>query len=253
MRGRHGPAIAEKRRLPTFTCVYTTSYTGASRAEQAYGELKRQLLAGEFALGHRLGEERLAGLVGVSRTPIREALSRLHVEGFVERLPDGGFCPVAPDLNRIHQLYEVRIGLEHLALRRPDLTGDGHDRDQLASLRDDWVSLLEPPYDTDPSFVLLDEDFHVRLAASSGNAALAEQLQTINERIRVVRVHDFLSPERVERTVEQHLAVVEALLIGDVDETERRLDRHLGESLAVVEERAAKALARMVAGPVSAP
>jgi len=226
--------------------VYTTSYTGSSRAEQAYGELKRLLLSGEFALGHRMGEERLAGLIGVSRTPVREALSRLHVEGFVERLPDGGFCPSAPDLNRIHQLYEVRIGLERLALRRPALTGEPHDLEQLEALRADWLSLLEPPYDTDPSFVLLDEDFHVRLAASSGNGALAEHLQTINERIRVVRVHDFLSPERVERTIEQHLGIVEALILGDLDETERRLDRHFGESLAVVEERAAKALARMI-------
>ena len=226
--------------------MYTSSYTGSSRAEQAYGELKRLLLGGEFALGHRLGEERLAGLLGVSRTPIREALSRLHVEGFVERLPDGGFCPTAPDLNRIHQLYEVRIGLEQLALHRPAVSGEVHDVEQLESLRADWVSLLDPPYDTDPSFVLLDEDFHVRLAAASGNGALAEQLQSINERIRVVRVHDFLSPERVERTVEQHLGIVEALILGDPDETERRLDRHFGESLAVVEERAAIALARMI-------
>src|SRR6185503_18531362 len=103
----------------SFTCVYTSSYTGSSRAEQAYGELKQQLLAGDFALGQRLGEERLAGLIGVSRTPIREALSRLHVEGFVERLPDGGYGPTAPDLPAVRELYEVRRGLELAALRRP--------------------------------------------------------------------------------------------------------------------------------------
>jgi DNA-binding GntR family transcriptional regulator len=234
--------------------VYTTSYTGASRAEQAYIELKRLLLSGEFALGHRLGEERLAGLIGVSRTPVREALSRLHVEGFVERLPDGGFCPTAPDLERIHQLYEVRIGLERLALRRPALSGEQHDRERLERLQADWIGLREPPYDTDPSFVLLDEDFHVRLASSAGNAALAELLQSVNERIRIVRVHDFLTPERVERTIEQHLGIVEALILGDVDEAQRRLDAHFGESLAVVEERAARALSRMIgAGRVPSP
>jgi DNA-binding GntR family transcriptional regulator len=226
--------------------VYTDSYTGGSRAERAYGELKQLLLSGEFALGHRLGEERLATLIGVSRTPVREALSRLHVEGFVERLPEGGFCPTAPDLNRIHQLYEVRFGLERMALRRPLTNAEDHDIEQLEILRADWVGLLEPPYDTDPSFVLLDEDFHARLALAAGNAALADQLQGINERIRIVRVHDFLSPERVERTIEQHLGIVEALILHDLDETERRLDAHFGESLAVVEERAAQALARMI-------
>jgi DNA-binding GntR family transcriptional regulator len=226
--------------------VYTSSYTGSSRAEQAYGELKRLLLAGEYPLGQRLGEERLAGHLGVSRTPVREALSRLHVEGFVERLPDGGFCPTAPDLNRIHQLYEVRFGLERLALQRPQTTGQPHDAERLDALRRDWVSLLEPPYDTDPTFVLLDEDFHVRLAAAAGNEALADQLQMVNERIRIVRVHDFLTPERVERTIEQHLSIVEALILGDLEEAQRRLDQHLGESMAVVEERAARALARMI-------
>lgn len=226
--------------------MYTSSYTGSSRAEQAYGELKQQLLAGDFALGHRLGEERLAGLMGVSRTPIREALSRLHVEGFVERMPDGGFCPTAPDLDRIHQLYEVRIGLERQALRRPTRTGQAHDPERLEALRADWVSLREPPYTTDPSFVLLDEDFHVRLAAASGNSALTELLQSVNERIRIVRVHDFLSAERVERTIEQHLSIVEALIERDLEETERRLGGHFDESLAVVEDRAARALARMI-------
>ena len=110
------------------------------------------------------------------------------------------------------------------------------------------MALLDPPYDTDPSFVLFDEDFHVRLAAAAGNEALADQLQSVNERIRIVRVQDFLTPERVERTIEQHLGIVEALILGDHDETQRRLDQHLSESMAVVEERAARALARMIGG-----
>src|SRR5690606_39450166 len=94
--------------LPPFTCVYTAPTTGASRGRQATGEIKRRLLHGDFALGRRLGEERLASLVGVSRTPVREALSRLHAEGFVVRLPDGGYAPAAPDLPSVRQLYEVR-------------------------------------------------------------------------------------------------------------------------------------------------
>ena len=204
---------------------------------------------GEFPLGRRMAEERIAGLVGVSRTPVREALSRLHVEGFVERLPDGGYCPAAPDLHAVRELYEVRRGLELLALTRPAAGGPPFDHDHLEALRADWhdLEVPEPEPRPDPSFVMLDEDFHIRLAGAAGNAALVGFLQTVNERIRLVRVHDFLTSERIELTISQHLGIVEAVLGGDHELAARHLDAHLSESLAVVEERAATALARMVA------
>jgi len=219
-----------------------------SRGEQAYGELKHRLLMGDFPLGRRMAEERIAALVGVSRTPVREALSRLHVEGFVERLPDGGYCPTAPDLHAVRELYEVRRGLELLAIERPAEGGPPYDHEQLVALRDDWHALEvpEPEPRPDPSFVVLDEDFHIRLAGAAGNAALVGFLQTVNERIRLVRVHDFLTPERIALTIEQHLRIVEAVLDGDAALAAHLLDAHLSESLAVVEQRAAAALARMV-------
>jgi DNA-binding GntR family transcriptional regulator len=219
-----------------------------SRTERAYGELKHRLLVGDFATGRRLAEERLAGLVGVSRTPVREALSRLHVEGFVERLPEGGYCPAAPNLDVIRQQYEIRRGLELLALRRPVETGHPHDRDRLVALRADWAALeaadIEPG--PDPSFVLLDEEFHLALAEAAGNRELVTMLHGINERIRLVRIYDFLTPERIERTIHQHLHIVDAFLADDLGGAESRMRAHLSESLAVVDERAAAALARMI-------
>ncbi len=234
-------------------CVYTERHTERPRAERAYEELKALLLVGEFPIGQRLGEERLASRIGVSRTPVREALSRLHVEGFVERMPEGGFRPAAPDLDHIHELYEIRIALERTAMARPGTTGATHDRDQLVRLRDDWIGLQEPPYQTDPSFVLLDEDFHLRLAAAAGNRALVDQLNAVNERIRIVRVHDFLTAERVERTIDQHLGILDAVLAGDLALAAHRLDHHFDESLAVVEERASRALARMLGASLGRP
>ena len=69
----------------------TTKHAGRSlRSEEAYRELKRRLLVGDFPLNVRLGEERLAVILGVSRTPIREAMLRLHGEGLVQRGADGG-------------------------------------------------------------------------------------------------------------------------------------------------------------------
>jgi DNA-binding GntR family transcriptional regulator len=205
-------------------------------------------LSGDFPPGTRLGEERLAAEIGVSRTPIREALSRLHSEGLVERLTDGGFGPTLINLHLIRELYEIRFALERFAVRRTEGAGPAHDEALVRQLRQDWLDLEVPESDeqVDGDFVLLDEDFHERLAASAGNGALVEQLHKVNERIRIVRMQDFLAATRVQRTVEQHVGVLDAVLDGDLAEAERRLVGHLDESLAVVEQRAALTIARML-------
>ena len=228
--------------------MYTGSDPTLSRRELAYHSLRQRLLNGDFAPGTRLGEERLAAELGVSRTPIREALSRLHSEGLVERLPDGGFGPTLINLHLISELYEIRFALERFALRRTQGGEPAHDEELLRSLQSDWADMDAPTSDdeVDGDFVLLDEDFHERLAAAAGNRSLVDQLHKVNERIRIVRMQDFLSAERVEPTIRQHLAVLDALLDSNIDLAEERLIGHFAESLSVVEERAALVIARML-------
>ncbi|HEX3541335.1 MAG TPA: GntR family transcriptional regulator [Acidimicrobiales bacterium] len=226
-------------------------YTGAhtpprSRAEEAYTEIKRRLLVGELRLGARLGEERLATNLGLSRTPIREALLRLHSEGLIDRHPEGGYRPRAPMVSGVRELYEVRRGLELLAIRRPDAEGVPHDRGILEQIRDEWATLAEDIPESDPGFVIADESFHMGIAEAAGNEALVELLGHVNQRIRVVRMQDFLARPRMEATVTQHLAIVTALLDGDREAAADALAHHLGESMAVVETLASRALARML-------
>lgn len=229
------------------TGLYTAPRSGLR--SQAFDRLKTRLLVGDFPLNARLGEERLAALLGVSRTPVREALLRLAAEGLVGPHPEGGYCPVAPDVVAVHELYEVRLVLELQALRRPAQSPTRtHDAEVLEPLRDEWRALAECPPEPDPGFVTLDEDFHVRLAEAGGNQSLADMLRTVNERIRVVRMHDFLSPDRVQRTADQHVGIVEAVLVGDLGLAESRFQSHLNESIAVVEQRTTQALARMASG-----
>ena len=233
--------------------MYTEPYPRIPepRGDRAHAELKTLLLRGDFPFGVRMGEERLAGLLDVSRTPVREALARLHVEGLVERHPDGGYCPVLPDLDTMHGLYEVRFALELDALDRPHRRGITRDVAALVRLREDWLAagegVGEEAFEPDPDFVLLDEDFHLRVAGASGNHALVDILGRVNERIRIVRMQDFLTEERVVCTVEEHLGVLDALLEGDDGDARARLIEHFESSLAVVGERASAALARMLA------
>ncbi len=99
--------------------------------------------------------------------------------------------------------------------------------------------------DTDPDFVLVDEDFHRRLAVAGGNRMLADELRRIAERIRPVRSHDFVVPGRIEATVAQHLAILDAALSGGIS-APQLLEQHILESQAVVEAALGRAMERML-------
>ena len=229
--------------------MYTGPHTGSadvrSRGEAVFAELKARLLAGELGVGRRLGEERLAESLGVSRTPVREALHRLHTEGLVVRHPDGGFLPSVPDVHVMRTLYEVRVGLEIQALRRPASLGTHHDTEALERLQGEWLTLREDDPEPTPDCVVLDEAFNVTLAAAAGNPVIVDFLRTVNDRIRIVRMQDFLTRDRITQTIDQHLDIVAAALDGNTELAVTRFDIHLTESLAVVEERTLRAIAAM--------
>jgi DNA-binding GntR family transcriptional regulator len=223
----------------------TGLHTAGLRSDRAYSELKERLLGGDFRLNVRLAETKLAATLGVSRTPVREALLRLHAEGLLTRSPDGGFEPKVPDVAATRWLYEVRSGLELQALRRPASMGRTHDLDAVAVLRDEWAELDD--LEASPTFVLLDESFHVGLAEAAGNPALTDLLRQVNERIRTVRMQDFLTDDRVAKTAAEHVAIAEAVLAGDLEAAASRFTDHVDRSMAVVDARVARAIARMVA------
>jgi DNA-binding GntR family transcriptional regulator len=204
------------------------------------------LLLGELRLGARLGEERLATSLGLSRTPIREALLRLHSEGLIDRYPEGGYQPRPPVVSGVRELYEVRRGLELLAIRRPVSEGVPHNRAILEQIRDEWSAMAEDLPEPDPGFVIADESFHLGIAEAAGNTALTEMLTNVNQRIRMVRMQDFMAGDRMAATVEQHVAIVSALISGDLEQAADTLTHHLSESMAVVETLATRALSRML-------
>jgi DNA-binding GntR family transcriptional regulator len=216
-----------------------------SLREHVYGELRWRLMMGRFDIQGRLVEERLAVELDVSRTPVREALIRLASDGLLARR-EGGYYPVLPDLSQLRDLYELRITLELRGLARAiESPTVKHDRDQLEELRETWCSMLEDVPGPDPEFVLLDEQFHTELSRASGNLALTEALDAVNARIRPVRMYDFLTEDRMELTIVEHVQVVELVLAGRSNEALAALHSHVGESMDVVEQRVVRALTQM--------
>lgn len=228
--------------------------TRRQRSNTVYSELRRSLMLGEYPLIERLGEVKLAEQFGASRTPVREALMRLESEGLVHRRPEGGFYPSSPNLADIRDLYELRRIIELGALRRSVELGGTLDEEIVAALHDEWQAMGSAPPEPEPDFVLLDEDFHVGIATASHNDAVGRHLQLVNERIRVVRMQDFLDSERIESTIAQHLEILDAALGGDVARTAELLGAHLDDARHHATMRATAAIERMMtAGSVFGP
>ncbi|RAY16564.1 GntR family transcriptional regulator [Actinomadura craniellae] len=202
-------------------------------------------MVGEFGVRTRLVEEQLAKALGVSRTPVREALVRLQTDGLVVR-EDGGYYVAVPDVSGLRDLYELRITIELRGITRAvESDSVRHDAALLEPLRDRWRELQADPPEPDPGFVLLDEDFHVTLLRASGNVALTEALEAVNARIRAVRMYDFLTADRIEQSSAEHYQIVDLVLLERLPEALTALHRHVGESMEVVERRAAHAITQM--------
>jgi DNA-binding GntR family transcriptional regulator len=213
-----------------------------SNADRVYAELRDRLLRGDVPLGRRLVEERLAEEFATSRTPVREALRRLEGDGHLVRAAEGGLRPTVPNVRSMSQLYEVRIAIEELNVRRAATTGD---RALLESLRSDWLAMRDEAAPHGPDFVYADEAFHGRLAQAGGNEVAARVLGDVNDRIRLMRIHDFTTVERIRATIAEHLEILDAVLAGDPDASASFMRAHVQRSAMVVRERVGAALARM--------
>lgn len=216
-----------------------------SATDMAYARIKSWILAGSIPVGARLREERVAERLTTSRTPVREAMLRLYGERFLQRNPDGGFRVAHLTLSSVRDFYELRRALELFAVRRTATEPVADRMPALHELQAEWDGLVTDAPAADPEFVLVDEDFHYRLALASGNRTLADQLRTIGEHIRPVRTYDFVIPGRVASTVAQHRAILQATLAQEA-RTADLLDAHILESQRVVEAALAQAMERML-------
>lgn len=231
----------------TIRAVTVDDQPAVSRAERVYHEIRDRLLRGEFPVGQRLVELQLAEEHGTSRTPIREALRRLEGDGHLERDPSGGLRPAVPSVRQMRELYDVRVAIEELVVARACATGD---RAALDALHADWSQLAvdwrEGRADLHgPDFVHADEDFHQRVAGASGHETAERLLRDLNDRIRILRIHDFTSDERIAATLSEHAEILDAIRAGEAQAAVAFMRSHVLRSALVVRDRVGVALARM--------
>ncbi|MGN6597996.1 MAG: GntR family transcriptional regulator, partial [Actinomycetes bacterium] len=185
-------------------------------AEQAAEALREEILSGALSSGTRLGEMELATRLAVSRTPIREALSRLAAEGLVELQPNRGARVASWSASELREIFDIRLALEPLAVRQAVERLTTADRVELDDLARAMRRAGRPGRSQDLGRVFeLNRRFHSLLIDAAGNAALASALRAVTHAAVVSQnFHDY-SPEALQRSLLHHEEIVAAAGVGD--------------------------------------
>ena len=209
-----------------------------SRVEGAYAALRQRILDNVYPPGHRALEGDLADDLGISRTPVREALIRLANEGLVEVVPRHGMrvLPLSPvDMKEIYVVLTALEGTaaEALALRRPT---DAELAPLVEATREMKRALKADDLD---AWARADERFHQRLVELAGNRTLVDAVARLGDRVHRARMFTLrLRPKPVSST-QEHLAMLERIRAGDaagaVEVNRKHRERASRELLAIVE------------------
>lgn len=208
-----------------------------SRADDVYDQLKADV--GEFRLvpGDRFTENEISERLGVSRTPVRQALTRLQQEGLVEVMFRSGWRVLPFDFDQFDQLYDLRMVLETAAALT--LCEDGTPRrpihhEMLEQLSAIWlVPLAQRSTDTQ-QVSQWDEEFHTTLVAAAGNVEMTRVHRDVTDRIRIIRRLDFTQQARIQATYDEHAKILKAILRKRGDDAAMLLRAHIGSSQAEV-------------------
>lgn len=205
-----------------------------SRADDVYAQLKRDVAEFNLVPGDRFTENELSERLGVSRTPVRQALFRLQQEGYVEVLFRSGWRVLPFDFDQFEQLYDLRMVLETTAVQRicgGDLRVDQTLLAQLAAI---WLVPAAERSGDAAQVSRWDEEFHCALVAAAGNGEMARVHRDVTERIRIIRRLDFTQQTRIAATYEEHAKILKAVQRKRADQAALLLRAHIETSQAEV-------------------
>jgi len=185
-----------------------------SLAGFAYSKMKELILRYEFKPGEKLTQEGLAERLGVSLTPVREALRILEQEGYVSPIRNRGFFVSEMSLKEAEELFEVREALEVLGVEKAIKYRDERFLKALEVCTREYQEVVTQALTRNR--ILLDQRFHLLIAQQADNKSLRRMLEHVFERITLKRKIEGTPPTRGIVAYEEHLAILEAIREADV-------------------------------------
>lgn len=217
-------ATTKPARKPTARAAKPSSgQPEVSLKEQAYQLIKHRIITCAFQPGENLNEASVAALLKLGRTPINQAFDRLRIEGLVDVLPRRGIVVRSIGLEEVIQISEARVLNESYCVR---LAAERASAIEIAELGEVLTELVRPDNDLE-RFMMLDRDFHVRIAKAAKNDILADILLNLNERsLRMwsLTLADNLHQASVHT---DHREIFRAICHRNADEAEQIMRRHI--------------------------
>ncbi|MHA6626519.1 GntR family transcriptional regulator [Pseudonocardia sichuanensis] len=209
-------------------------------SERAVDAVRELILHGEFSAGSRLGEAELAERLGVSRTPVREALTRLAAEGLVEIAPNRGARVVAWTLAELENVFDLRSALEPRLTARAVARATAEDLAVLEELAAEMVAVGSPGPDQDLDAVVpLNREFHGRLVALADQPAMADALAKAVHAPIVLRNYHTYDEASLRRSLAHHVEIVAAIRARDPEWAMAVMTAHIHNARAVMVRAAA--------------
>lgn len=200
-------------------------YPEQSLGSQIFNKIRNDILSGNFAPGEELKEATLGKQLGVSRTPVREALRQLELEGLVQIAPNRGAKVIGISRQDVEDIYLMRARLEGLAARKAARQIKEED---LAELEE--VILLSEFHVKKPEskqMVRLDGRFHEIMYRASGSRMLDHVLTDFHHYVKMARSNSVKSKHRAEESVKEHKKILEAIKERNEDLAEQLANEHI--------------------------
>ena len=190
----------------------------------AYEFLRSRILSGELPANSRLKEQELAARLSISRTPVREALARLEMEGLVRRSPRRGATVSSVELDEVDEIYEIRAALEVLVARRACERATEEEIEEMGQALRRAQRCLE---EGDVEALLKNTvHFHRLFNSSSRSPRLITFLRSLEDRLVPFRHAGIRRPGRAEGAMRQHWGILEGLRSRDLAAMQNWIEEH---------------------------
>ena len=199
-------------------------YKTVSLSDQVFEHLESDILSGKYQRGEIITEMQLCSELGVSRTPVREALRRLFQEHLIEDTPKGTMVlGITPKDYR--DMSEIRLRIEELAVRG---FVQNSDSDSLKALKEavDFQEFYLSREDVD-QLKALDGRFHEIIYSGCGSMILKDTLLPLHKKIQQYRRNALRTPDRAAHSVREHREILEAIRDRNADLAAERMEQHI--------------------------
>jgi DNA-binding GntR family transcriptional regulator len=204
----------------------TTAANLPSLAEIAYRQVRDAILSGAFSAGQPLGQEEIAGQIGTSRVPLREALQRLEAEGLVVLRPRRGYIVTSLDPNEIRDIFDIRMMLEERAGYLATLKATPQDVAEVEQFLHAMDGMSVTNAEDAALFAQRNRAFHDRIYATSGRTQLCRLMAILRTNVeRYIRIGAQIAGN-LERVRDDHYKIFSAYRSGDAQLAGRLCREH---------------------------